>query len=58
VSTHVASSVLSEKDCLTDVTDIPHNETRTMVTFWPDGFEKGVFQFKESDKRWSILMLN
>jgi hypothetical protein len=54
----VASSVLAEKDCLTDVTDIPHNETRAMVAFWPDGFEKRVFQFKESDKRWSIPMLN
>jgi hypothetical protein len=50
VSTHVASSVLSEKDCLTDVTDIPHNETRTMVTFWPDGWEKGHFSLKNQIK--------
>lgn len=43
------------RDCLTDITDIPQTETMAMITSWPEGSEKKVFQFKELDKRWGIL---
>lgn len=43
------------KDCLMDITDIPQTETMAMVTSLPEGSDKKVFQFKESDKRWGIL---
>jgi len=43
------------KECLMDITDIPRDSTMPLVTSWPEGSEKKVFQFKESNKRWGIL---
>jgi hypothetical protein len=46
------------RDCLTDITDnIPQTETMAIGASWPEGSEKKVFQFKESEKRWGILDL-
>jgi len=42
-------------DCLTDITDIPQTKSTAMAIFVPEGSNKKVFQFKESDKRWGIL---
>jgi hypothetical protein len=43
------------RDCLTDITDIPQNKSTATAAFLPEGSDKKVFQFKESDKRWGIL---
>jgi hypothetical protein len=43
------------RDCLKDVTDIPQIKSKAMDTFLPEGSDKRVFQFKESDKSWGII---
>ena len=42
-------------DCLTDITGIPQTKTMVMPTLLPEGFDKKVFQFKESDTNWGLL---
>ena len=43
------------RDCLTDITDIPQSNINASATISPEGSDKKVFQFKESDERWGIL---
>jgi hypothetical protein len=43
------------RDCLTDITDIPLSNINVSSTISPEGSDKKIFQFKESDERWGIL---
>jgi hypothetical protein len=42
-------------DCLTDITDIPQSKSDALSVISPEGSDKKIFQFKESDERWGIL---
>jgi hypothetical protein len=42
-------------DCLTDITDIPQSKINVSSSNVPEGSDKKIFQFKESDERWGVL---
>ncbi len=42
-------------DCLTDITDTSQSKSIVIAPILPEGSDKQVFQFKESDKMWGIL---
>jgi hypothetical protein len=43
------------RDCLTDITDIPQSKINVSSAILPDGSDKKIFRFKESDERRGIL---